>query len=56
MQPVEPGVPKQIVEDYTELGNYMAKTLRDKGFQGITTNSTYDARTPAAPIPTTTAA
>jgi hypothetical protein len=47
MQPVEPNVPKQIVEGYTELGNYMAKTLRDKGFSGITTNSTYDAWTPA---------
>ncbi len=47
MQPVEPNVPKQIVEGYTELGNYMAKTLREKGFQGITTNSTYDAWTPA---------
>lgn len=47
MQPVEPNVPKQIVEGYTELGNYMAKTLRDKGFQGITTNSTYDAWTPS---------
>lgn len=47
MQPVEPNVPKQIVEGYTELGNYMAKTLRDKGYQGITTNSTYDAWTPA---------
>ncbi|MGD9630896.1 MAG: M14 family zinc carboxypeptidase [Pyrinomonadaceae bacterium] len=47
MQPVEPNVPKQIVEGYTELGNYMAKSLRDKGYQGITTNSTYDAWTPA---------
>ena len=47
MQPVEPNVPQQIVEGYTELGNYMAKTLRDKGYQGITTNSTYDAWTPA---------
>lgn len=47
MQPVEPNVPKQIVEGYTELGNYMAKTLRDKDYQGITTNSTYDAWTPA---------
>lgn len=47
MQPVEPNVPKQIVEGYTELGNYMAKTLRDKGYVGITTNSTYDAWTPA---------
>ncbi|NOT49372.1 MAG: hypothetical protein HOP17_16735 [Acidobacteria bacterium] len=47
MQPVEPNVPKQIVEGYTELGNYMAGELRKKGFTGITTNSTYDAWTPA---------
>lgn len=47
MQPVEPNVPKELVEGYTELGNYMAKSLREKGFQGITTNSTYDAWTPA---------
>lgn len=47
MQPVEPNVPKQIVEGYTELGNWMASELRQQGFQGITTNSTYDAWTPA---------
>jgi hypothetical protein len=47
MQPVEPNVPKQIVEGYTELGTYMADTMRKNGFQGITTNSTYDAWTPA---------
>jgi hypothetical protein len=47
MQPVEPNVPKEIVEGYTELGNFMANELRQKGFQGITTNSTYDAWTPA---------
>ena len=47
MQPVEPNVPPQIVEGYTELGNYMAADLRKKGFEGITTNSTYDAWTPA---------
>ncbi|MFM9904104.1 MAG: M14 family metallopeptidase [Pyrinomonadaceae bacterium] len=47
MQPVEPNVPKQIVEGYTELGNAMAADLRKQGFQGITTNSTYDAWTPA---------
>ncbi|MBP9664339.1 MAG: hypothetical protein KBD94_06920 [Pyrinomonadaceae bacterium] len=45
--PVEPNVPKQIVEGYTELGNAMAATLRGMGYQGITTNSTYDAWTPA---------
>lgn len=47
MQPVEPNVPKQLVEGYTELGNYIAGDLRKKGFEGITTNSTYDAWTPA---------
>ncbi|HEX9961059.1 MAG TPA: M14 family metallopeptidase [Pyrinomonadaceae bacterium] len=47
MQPVEPNVPKEIVEGYTELGNFMANDLRRKGFQGITTDSTYDAWTPA---------
>ena len=47
MQPVEPNVPKQIVEGYTELGNYMAADLRKKGFEGITTGTSYDAWTPA---------
>jgi hypothetical protein len=47
MEPVEPNVPKQLVEGYTELGNYMAADLRKQGLQGITTNSTYDAWTPA---------
>lgn len=47
MEPVEPNVPKQIVEGYTELGNYMATAMRKIGYQGITTNSTYDAWTPA---------
>jgi hypothetical protein len=47
MKPVEPNVPKQLVEGYTELGNYIAKEMRADGFQGITTDSTYDAWTPA---------
>ncbi|HEY5884912.1 MAG TPA: M14 family zinc carboxypeptidase [Pyrinomonadaceae bacterium] len=47
MPPVEPNVPKQIVEGYTELGNWMAAEMRRAGFQGITTGSTYDAWTPA---------
>lgn len=46
-KPVEPNVPQQIVEGYTELGNFMANDLRQKGFRGITTDSTYDAWTPA---------
>ena len=45
--PVEPNVPKEIIEGYTELGNFMAKDLREKGLQGITTDTTYDAWTPA---------
>src|SRR5438876_3484604 len=47
MQPVEPNVPKQIVEGYTELGNYMAREMRAKGFKGVTTDSTYDAWSPS---------
>ena len=47
LKPVEPNVPPQIIEGYTELGNFMAADLRGKGFQGITTDSTYDAWTPA---------
>jgi hypothetical protein len=47
MAPVEPNVPKAIVQGYTELGNWMAAEMRTKGFEGITTNSTYDAWTPA---------
>ena len=47
MAPVEPNVPKAIVQGYTELGNWIAAEMRTKGFEGITTNSTYDAWTPA---------
>ncbi|HEV2882037.1 MAG TPA: M14 family metallopeptidase [Pyrinomonadaceae bacterium] len=47
MQPVEPNVPPKLVEGYTELGNAIAAEMRAAGFQGITTNSTYDAWTPA---------
>jgi hypothetical protein len=47
MQPVEPNVPQKIIEGYTELGNAIAADLRSKGFQGITTDTTYDAWTPA---------
>jgi hypothetical protein len=47
LPPVEPNVPQELVEGYTELGNFIASELRQKGFQGITTDSTYDAWTPA---------
>ena len=45
--PVEPNVPKELIEGYTELGEFMANDLRKKGFQGITTGTSYDAWTPA---------
>jgi murein tripeptide amidase MpaA len=47
MQPVEPNVPKQIVAGYTELGSFIAREMRTANFTGITTNSTYDAWSPA---------
>ncbi|MBA3440720.1 MAG: hypothetical protein H0T92_12705 [Pyrinomonadaceae bacterium] len=47
MKPVEPNVPRQIVEGYTELGNTIASELRTRGFKGVTTDSSYDAWTPA---------
>jgi len=47
MKPVEPNVPKQIVEGYTELGNFIAHEMRAAGFKGITTDSTYDAWSPS---------
>ncbi len=47
MPPVEPNVPKQLVEGYTQLGNWVAGEMRRAGFEGITTGSTYDAWTPA---------
>ena len=47
LPPVEPNVPREIVEGYTELGTSMFNALRAKGFKGLTINSTYDAWTPA---------
>lgn len=47
LAPVEPNVPKQIVEGYTELGRAITSDMRAQGFKGITTDSTYDAWTPA---------
>jgi len=47
LDPVEPNVPKELVEGYTEIGNYIAGEMRKQGFKGITTGSTYDAWTPA---------
>ena len=46
MQPVEPNVPKQLVEGYTELGLAVARRMLASGFKGITWDSTYDAWTP----------
>ena len=47
MRPVEPNVPKQIIEGYTELGNYILTEMTKQGFAGITNDSIYDAWTPA---------
>ncbi|MBA4124917.1 MAG: hypothetical protein H0X72_20930 [Acidobacteria bacterium] len=47
MKPVEPNVPKEIVEGYTELGNYIRDEMTRQGFAGITNDSIYDAWTPA---------
>jgi Zinc carboxypeptidase len=47
MQPVEPNVPKQIVEGYTELGRAISVEMRAAGFKGITWDSTYDAWSPS---------
>jgi hypothetical protein len=47
MQPVEPNVPRQLVEGYTELGRSMADNMLKADFKGITWDSTYDAWTPA---------
>ncbi|HEX8557303.1 MAG TPA: M14 metallopeptidase family protein [Pyrinomonadaceae bacterium] len=47
MKPVEPNVPPQLVEGYTELGRFMADNLLKAGFKGVTWDSTYDAWTPA---------
>jgi hypothetical protein len=47
MQPVEPNVPRQLVEAYTELGRAMARDVKAAGMKGITWDSTYDAWTPA---------
>ncbi|NNF00276.1 MAG: hypothetical protein HKN25_14750 [Pyrinomonadaceae bacterium] len=47
LNPVEPNVPKEIIEGYSEIGNYIAGQMRKAGMNGITTGSTYDAWTPA---------
>lgn len=47
LDPVEPNVPPEIIEGYTEIGNYIADAMRKDGKQGVTTASTYDAWTPA---------
>src|SRR5256714_14104496 len=47
MQPVEPNVPRQLVEGYTELGHFISDNMMKAGFKGITWDSTYDAWTPS---------
>lgn len=47
LKPVEPNVPKEIVEGYTELGRFIADEMTKNGFAGITHDSIFDAWTPA---------
>jgi hypothetical protein len=47
MRPVEPNVPRQIAEGYTEAGRHVAAELRREGLRGVTYDSSYDAWTPA---------
>jgi Zinc carboxypeptidase len=47
MKPVEPNVPRQLVEGYTELGRFIADNMMKAGYKGITWDSTYDAWTPS---------
>ncbi|MBV9924460.1 MAG: hypothetical protein JOZ96_05410 [Acidobacteria bacterium] len=47
MKPLEPNVPPQLVEGYTELGRFMGDQMLRAGFKGITWDSTYDAWTPS---------
>ena len=56
MQPVEPNVPKQIVEGYTELGNYMADDLRRRAIRASRPTRPTTRGRPHARIRTTTAA
>lgn len=47
LPPVEPNVPKQLLEAYTELGQSMTGDLVSQGFTGIANDSIFDAWTPA---------
>jgi hypothetical protein len=47
MKPVEPNVPAQIVEGYTELGKFMMNEMHKQGMTGIANDSIFDAWTPA---------
>src|SRR5256714_4743921 len=47
MQPVEPNVPRHLVEGYTELGHFISDQMLKAGFKGIPWASTYDAWTPS---------
>ena len=45
--PVEPNVPKEIGRRLHRTRQFYGERFREKGFEGITTNTTYDAWTPA---------
>jgi hypothetical protein len=56
MQPVEPNVPRKIIEGYTELGNAMAAELRAAGFRASPRTPPTTPGRPLAPTRTITAA
>src|SRR5436305_7356039 len=47
MQPVEPNLPRQLVEGYTALGHFISDQMLKAASKGITWDSTYDAWTPS---------
>lgn len=47
LPPVEPNVPKQIVEGYTEIGLYVFNQMNKRGFSGVVNNAIFDIWTPA---------
>lgn len=47
LPPVEPNVPKQIVEGYTDLGTFIFNEMNKMGFPGVVNNAIFDIWTPA---------
>ncbi|MCS6874179.1 MAG: M14 family metallopeptidase [Pyrinomonadaceae bacterium] len=47
LPPIEPNVPEQIVEAYTELGSFIFDEMNKMGFSGVVKNAIFDIWTPA---------